>query len=180
MEKCPKCDNPTEIIKDRPYHYKESGLDYVWLSGILQFKCRKCRETYVEIPHITELHMHIGKTIVCKKESLTGQEIRFLRKEIGMKSKDMAAALSIEPETYSRLENGKQPIAPYHDKNLRLIYVINASENTGKVLSRNSRSILHDIAAKRAPKKIKKVQFRPSEWLNKLNDPIFGGQACAA
>jgi putative zinc finger/helix-turn-helix YgiT family protein len=180
MKRCPECDNVLEILKKRPYHYTESGLDYIWLSGISQYKCRKCGEIYTEIPHVDELHLLIGKNIVCKKELLTGPEVRFLRKEIGMKSKDMAAALSMEPETYSRWENGKQVIAAPHDKNLRMLYVMNASETMGRVLSQNSRSILHDIAARKAPKKSKKVQFKPSEWLNTLNEPIFGVQTCNA
>lgn len=180
MEKCSKCDGVLETIKDRPYHYTESGLDYVWLIGVLQYKCKKCGEMSVEISRVNDLHLLIGKNIVCKKELLTGAEVRFLRKEIGMKSKDMAAALSIEPETYSRWENGKQSSAPCHDKSLRMIYVMNASESSGRVLSQDSRFILHDIAAKKAPKKSKKVQFTPSEWLSGLNEPIFGDGVCMA
>ena len=180
MERCYKCDGIVERIKDRPYHYKESGLEHVWLTGISQYKCKKCGEMSVEISRINELHLLIGKNIICRKELLTGPEVRFLRKEIGMKSKDMAAALSIEPETYSRWENGKRPIAACYDKSLRMIYVMNASENMGKVLFKDSLSILHDIAAKKAPKKSKKVQFRPSEWINRLDKPIFGGRVCTA
>jgi len=175
MEKCykDKCGGVLETIKDLPYHYKESGLDYIRLIGVLQYRCKKCGEMYVEIPRINDLHLLIGKNIVCKKEFLTGAEVKFLRKEIGMKSKDMAAALSMEPETYSRWENGKQSVAACHDKNLRMIYVMTASEAMGKVLSQDSRFILHEIA-KKASKKNKKIQFTPSEWMNRLDEPIFG------
>jgi putative transcriptional regulator len=148
MERCYECDSILKTIKDQPYHYMESGLDYIWLIGILQYKCEKCNETYVEIPCINELHLLIGKNIVCKKELLRGSEVKFLRKEIGMKSKDMSDALSIEPETYSRWENGKQTLAACHDKTLRMIYVMNASEKFGKVLSQDFQSILQDIAVK--------------------------------
>jgi transcriptional regulator with XRE-family HTH domain len=168
------------IIKDRPYHYKESGLDYVWLVGVSQYKCKECGEVVVEIPRINELHLLIGKNIVCRRELLTGQEVRYLRKEIGMKSKDMAAALSIEPETYSRWENGKQVSAPCHDKGLRMIYVMNASENLGKLLFQDFRSILHDIAAEKAPSKRKKIEFKPLDWLNSFEKPIFGNRVCTA
>ncbi|MDD2671855.1 MAG: helix-turn-helix domain-containing protein [Syntrophales bacterium] len=180
MDRCYECDSPLEVIKDRPYQYKESGLDYVWLIGILQYKCSKCKETFVEIPRIKELHLLIGRTIVCRKESLRGQEVKYLRKEIGMKSKEMAAALSMEPETYSRWENGKQAIAACHDKALRMIYVVNASENAGKVLSQGFPSVLPDLASRKPPLKTKKVQFSPSEWLNKLDEPLFGGEFCPA
>ena len=81
MEKCWKCGNDLSVIKDQPYQYKESGLDFVYLIGILQYKC-VCGETFVEIPRINELHLLIGKNIVCKKELLTGAEVKFLRKEL--------------------------------------------------------------------------------------------------
>ena len=176
---CYECNRAMKTIKDQPYHYTESGVDYIWLIGILQFKCKKCDETYVEIPCINELHLLIGKNIVCKKELIVGSEVKFLRKEIGLKSKDMAEALSIKPETYSRWENGKQSLAAYHDKALRMIYIMNASEKFGKVLSQDFQSILQDIAVKKAPKKRKKIQFTPSEWItNLLDSPIFNAQMC--
>lgn len=177
MEKCWKCGKSLSVIKDHPYHYKESGLDYVYLVGVLQYKC-SCGENFVEIPRINELHLLIGKNIVCKKDLLRGEEVKFLRKEMGIKSKNMAAMLSLNPETYSRWENGKQEVAACHDKTLRMMYVMNASEKTGKVLSYDSLSILNDIATKKAPKRIKKVQFSPAEWLNRLNEPIFGREVC--
>jgi len=180
MEKCDKCNYTLEVIKDKPYHYSESGLDYIWLIGVLQYQCGKCGDISVEIPRIDELHLLIGKNIVGKKELLRGQEVRFLRKEISIKSKEMASALSMEPETYSRWENGKQEVAACHDKALRMIYVMNASERTGKVLSIDSQYILNDIATKKAPKRNKKVQFSPAEWLNRLDEPIFGREVCLA
>ena len=178
-EKCYECEGALETIKDRPYHYTESGLNYIWLIGVIQYKCKKCEEKFIEIPRINELHLLIGKTIVCKKELLSASEVRFLRKEIGMKSKDMAAALSIEAETYSRWENGKQSVASCHDKSLRMMYVMNASEKTGKVLFHDSQFALHDIA-KTAAKKSKKIQFTPSEWMNRLDEPIFGMGVCVS
>ncbi len=178
MEKCYKCEGAFLTIKDRPYHYTESGLNNIWLIGVLQHKCKKCGEVFVEIPRINDLHLLIGKHLVCKKELLRGPEIRFLRKEIDMKSKDMASALSMEPETYSRWENGKQEVASCHDKTLRMIYVMNASEKTGKVLSSDSRFVLNNIATAKAPKKSKRVQFTPAEWLNRVDEPIFGRELC--
>ena len=179
MEKCYICDGNIGVIKDEPYHYAESGIDNVWLIGVLQYKCKKCNETYVEIPHINELHLLIGKNIVCKKAQLTGLEVKFLRKEIGIKSKEMAAALSIAPETYSRWENGKQAMAACHDKSLRMMYVMNASEKFGKVLSEDFQSMLPNIAIKKAPQKRRKTQFASPEWItNMLDEPIFSNLAC--
>lgn len=179
MERCYECDNVFEVIKDQPYRYTESGLDYIWLIGILQYKCPKCKETYVEIPCINELHLLIGRNIVCKKELLIGSEVKFLRKEIGMRSKDMAEALSIKLETYSRWENEKQSLAAYHDKTLRMMYIMNASEKAGKVLSQDFQTVLQNIAVSKVTKTRKKIQFTPSEWITNLIDgPIFSTQVC--
>ncbi len=177
MEKCFNCEKAVNVVKDKPYQYRESGLDYVYLIGVIQYECT-CGEKYVEIPRINELHLLIGKNIVCKKELLRGQEVKFLRKELGIKSKDMAAALSIEPETYSRWENNKQDIAACHDKTLRMMYVMNASEKAGKVLSRDFQSLLSDIAVGKPPQEEKMVQYTPAEWLSKLDGPIFGKEVC--
>ncbi len=32
------------VIKNQPYHYKKSGLDNVFLHGIIQYKCNHCGE----------------------------------------------------------------------------------------------------------------------------------------
>lgn len=179
MEKCFNCGKVVIAVKDKPYQYRESGVDYVYLIGVIQYECT-CGEQYVEIPRINELHLLIGKHIVCKKELLSGEEVRFLRKELGMKSKDMAAALSMEPETYSRWENSKQDIAACHDKALRMMYVMSASEKVGKVLSRDFQSLLNGIAVGKASKEEKMVQFTPAEWLSRQDEPIFGKEFCMA
>ena len=167
-----------EVIKDRSYHYKESGLDYVWLIGILQYKCKKCGEHYVEIPRINDLHLLIGKNIVCKKELLSGQEVRFLRKEIGMRAKKWLMHFRLLQKHIhdGRMINRKSDAC--HDKALRMVYVMNASELMEKVLSFDSHSILHSIAIKEAPKKMKKVNFTSAEWLTTPNAPIFGREVC--
>jgi DNA-binding transcriptional regulator YiaG len=180
MDRCLHCDTALEVIKDKTYHYAESGLDFVYLSGVLQYKCPKCGDKSVEIPRLNELHLLIGKELVCKKELLSGDEVRFLRKEIGMKGKDMAAALSIEPETYSRWENGKRSVASCHDKGLRMMYVMSASEKFGKVLFQGSRSILSGIAIGKAITPRKRMKISSSEWLQQLDEPIFGEACCPA
>lgn len=50
---------------------------------------------------------------------LNGDEIRFLRKSVGLKSKEMAKRLEISSEQYSRFETGKKPITEVYEKLLR-------------------------------------------------------------
>ena len=172
MEKCWNCGGTLEVIRDQPYRYSESGLDNVYIHGLLQYRCPECGETAVEIPMIKALNRLIAKDIICKREFLTGDEVRFLRKELPMKSKEMADALGIEPETYSRWENGKQAVASYHDRQLRLIYILNASEEEGKILHHNIRKMISNMAV--LPALSKKLDITPAEWMMVTDDQIFG------
>ena len=110
------------VIKDQPYQYKESGLDNVFLHGIIQYKCNHCGEEAPEIPNLKELHLLIGKSITCSNEYLSSREITYLRKEIGLKSKEMADLLSVTPQEYSKWENSRDTISSGCDKYLRLLY----------------------------------------------------------
>jgi len=163
--------------KSEPYHYIESGLDNFFLCGIDQLRCPECGEEIVAIPNIKGLHLTIGRSLVCKEEMLTGSEARFLRKELGLKSKDMAAALSMTPETYSRWENDKQSVSPTCDKQLRLFYILNVSEEEGRVLHKNIRGMMTAMAARpvAAPNRI---ELNASDWLVPFTPPIFEAEQC--
>lgn len=177
MEQCWKCGHVMTVIKNEPYHYTESGLDNVFLYGLTQTRCPECGEEVMTIPNIKGLHLAIGRSLVCKEEMLAGDEVRFLRKELRMKSKDMAAALSMKPETYSRWENEKQPVSSTCDKELRLIYILNTTEEEGRVLHRNIRDMMTTMAA-RPVSRPKKMELSAADWLVPIEPPIFGVEQC--
>ena len=60
MKTCWECGAELQVIKDKPYHYIESGLDNVNLYGIIQYKCGNCGEGGPEIPKSEELHLVIA------------------------------------------------------------------------------------------------------------------------
>lgn len=172
MENCWNCGKKIKTIKDKPYHYTASGLNNVYLHGIVQYKCSNCGESGVEIPQIKALHRLIAKDIVCKKELMSGDEVRFLRKGLRMKSKDIADALSMDPSTYSRWENGKQEIAACHDKQMRLLYILNAAEEEGRLIHKNIREMIHHMAT--MPHSMRRINLTPSEWMmQSKKEPIF-------
>lgn len=171
MMKCFKCEGEMEVLRDLPYHYTESGLNNVYLHGVVQYRCLSCGEMWSEIPKIKALHLFIARTIICKQAALVGDEVRFLRKELAMKGKEMAEALVIEPETFSRWENGKQAVAPYHDRQLRLIYILNASEKEGRILHHNIRKMLSKMAT--LPPSSTKIDIAPQEWMLEASEPAF-------
>jgi len=164
------------VIKDQPYHYKESGLDNVFLYGIIQYKCNHCGEEAPEIPNLKDLHLLIGKSIICSNEYLSSREIIYLRKELGLKSKEVAELLSVTSQEYSKWENSKDIISPGCDKHLRLLYVLNADYETGKVMH-SGLGLMRNISLSKKSnpkKKNKMIVLSVSEWM-KPAVPLFDG-----
>lgn len=161
------------LNKSEPYHYRESGLVNVFLYGIAQSRCKKCGEEIVSVPNIKGLHLAIGRNLVCKEEMLMGAEVRFLRKELKLKSNDMAAALSMKPEIYLHWESEKQSVSPTCDKQLRLIYILNVTEEEGLVLHENIRGMMTAMAI-RPVSKPNRIEISAADWLVPITPPIFG------
>jgi transcriptional regulator with XRE-family HTH domain len=178
MKTCWKCGGGLQVIRDKPYHYTESGLDNIYLYGIIQYKCKNCDEGGPEIPKIEELHLVIGRTLVCKEHSLNAQEIKFLRKELGLKGKEMAELLSVTPQEYSKWENSKDVISSGYDTKLRLIYVLNADHQFGKVLHDGLRFMQQITKTQKAPAMAaKKIEISVSEWIKPI-EPLFFSEEC--
>ncbi|NOT58890.1 MAG: helix-turn-helix domain-containing protein, partial [Acidobacteria bacterium] len=113
--KCDLCNDELILKRADCYHYAESGLPNVYLSGIEVEECPNGHGESPRIPRILELHELIADAVCLKPSPLTGAEARFLRKELGMKAKDWAAYLHIDAATLSRWENGEQAIVPMSD-----------------------------------------------------------------
>jgi DNA-binding transcriptional regulator YiaG len=106
----------------RPYHFLDSGLPNVYLSGVKYWVCGKCGTQSAEIPAPEQLMNVIGESVVMKPGILTGQEIKFLRKRAGKRAADFAALINKTPEHFSKLETGALPLQEPTDKLIRLTY----------------------------------------------------------
>ncbi len=115
------------------HHYTECGLDMVYLEGIDIAKCPQCREEFISLPRVPELHDLIGSTLIQKKTLLNGKEIRFFRKNLGLSSKKFAKYLSVSNSTLSRWENDKQDLTLAHDRLIRLVYASIKGLSVGKI-----------------------------------------------
>jgi len=102
------------------YHYTESGLRNVWLAN--GYTVRKFEgEESVAINDADELHRAIGRALACKP-CLTGLEVRFLRKELGLSQKRLADMLGSTEQTVSLWERkGRMPKGL--DRILRALYL---------------------------------------------------------
>ena len=68
--KCPSCKQMRQTQKG-DYHYTESGLANIWLSGVEVFEC-DCGEKFAIIPCLDDLHKLIGKSLIVKDDQLSG------------------------------------------------------------------------------------------------------------
>lgn len=109
--------------KEKPFHFSDCGLDNVYLIGIKYFVDEEGR-LIAEIPALEQLMQLIARDVVTSPRDLIGKEIKFLRKRLGKKATEFCTYLGVEPETLSRIENGKQPLSPQGQKLARLAYCL--------------------------------------------------------
>lgn len=103
------------------HHYVECGLPDVVLLGVETARCPKCGEEGVSIPRIEELHRVLARRVIGKHARLAAEEIRFLRKHLGLSGVDLAAHMGVQPETVSRWENGREGISATADRLIRMM-----------------------------------------------------------
>ncbi len=119
--RCPSCRNNELEERVGPYTYKESGLDNVVLEKISIYTC-PCGEEMVAIPNMTKLHTAIGKELIRKESPLSGQEIRFLRKNMGFSAVKLAETMGVDNASVSRWENGARKMSTTNDRMVRMLY----------------------------------------------------------
>lgn len=87
------------------YHFTESGLDYVWLRDWPLFDYEG-----VPVPQLPDPDWFCDlllRHITYKMEPLTGDEILFARKRLGLRGAALAERLGVERVEVSRWENGR-------------------------------------------------------------------------
>ncbi|RWX50537.1 putative zinc finger/helix-turn-helix protein, YgiT family [Candidatus Electrothrix marina] len=163
MDKCYMCGNSLEVIRDKPYEYTESGLN-VLLLGITQYRCGSCEEEYAAIPAPEKLHKIIGLEICRNRKALLlPEEIKFLRKEMNLKSKELASSLGVDESTVSRWENGRKRVGEGSDRLLRTLYLSCTEEEQDR---RNILEVLKSFPHHR--KEIgerQAISLNPQDWL---------------
>lgn len=108
------------------YHYTESGLRNIWLVNGFVKKSTPYGKG-VAIHDVTGLHRAIGESLA-KRPYLTGAELRFLRKEMGLSQAALARLCGSSEQSVSLWERrGKVPKA--EDRLIRVIYAEKVSGN---------------------------------------------------
>ena len=102
------------------YRYTESGLTNVWLADGYTIRKTSYGEG-VSIHDMDGLHRALARDL-SDKPRLTGTEVRFLRKEMGLSQRGLGELLGVTDQAVSLWER-KGQLPKTADRLLRLIYV---------------------------------------------------------
>ncbi|MGA2989289.1 MAG: helix-turn-helix domain-containing protein [Candidatus Korobacteraceae bacterium] len=105
------------------YLFLESGLDNVTLRGVKLLRCRKCGSLTPVLTKINELMRVIASAVVLKPSALTGKEIRYLRKYIGLTGEQFGKKLGLTKEHVSRLETEKHSVGEQTERLIRYLAI---------------------------------------------------------
>ena len=126
----------------KAYRYTECGLDNVFIEGIDPRVDDHSEEVYC-IPNVNGLHRTIAYGIVEADTGMSGQELRFLRTELGLTQAELARHVHCDAQTIARWEKGQTPIHAAAEVIVRVL----AREK----LELGAYSSIQDIAAKCVP-----------------------------
>ena len=92
---CPNCGRPTASAREvSGYHYKESGLNNVWLfGGVTKTQCTNCGKTAIRITKEPQLLQVIALDLLMRPSPRSGPELRFLRRACGLSQSELARLL---------------------------------------------------------------------------------------
>lgn len=107
---------------DKPYHYKESGLDNIYLMNGYTIE-EVDGEEYVSIDKIDQLWKAIGMHLVTAKKMLSPAEIRWLRQQMEKTQSEVASLLRVDDQTVARWEKGKVNLSGTADIALRALFL---------------------------------------------------------
>jgi DNA-binding transcriptional regulator YiaG len=150
---------------DKPYHFLDSGLSNVYLSGIKYWICKVCGKLSAEIPAPVQLMNVIAESVVMKRGILAGEEIKFLRKRAGKKASDFASLISTTPEHFCKLETGKLKLTEPLDKLIRLTYGMLSNDNALLArIAKNVEAWLNSIRKEKVTATIQIERTKSSDW----------------
>ena len=134
--RCTECGEPQSEAR-QAVEYPESGLNNVQLINVPVWVCSNGHEE-LEVPNVRRLHELLAHLIIRKPAPLTGDEIRFLRRRIGLQGKEFSERIGITPQALSRFENGR----PVHHRTNLLIRLSAAA----LLASRDNKAMPSDLA----------------------------------
>lgn len=120
QQECSHCGKPIGSER-RNHRYTESGLPNVVLQGVEIADCAACGNSEITIPRMSRVHSAMARALVKSPARLTGPQLRFLRKHLGLTGEQFAAYLHTDKTKISKWEHDEDRIGPASDRLVRLL-----------------------------------------------------------
>lgn len=112
------CSRGRDVARE-PVLYENCGLDNIWLvDGFKHIQFRN--ETLMQPEDVEGLHRAITRHLVCHRKTLTGREIRFVRRTMGLTQLALAQELGTSKQTVLRWEKDAVDLPGPEDRLLRI------------------------------------------------------------
>jgi DNA-binding XRE family transcriptional regulator len=92
---CRRCKTPIRSRELKRYHYRESGLDNVYLGGVTIEACPSCGLDLLIVPREQQVLQVIALVLLSKPLGLSGPEMKYLRTICRLTQADLAARLGL-------------------------------------------------------------------------------------
>lgn len=110
-----------DVQKLTTYETDKLGIKLILNNSVIEETCKDTGEKLITIPNYKGLLAAAALTRIKIALRLDGSEIKFIRKAMNKRAKQLAIMMEVKVETVSRWENDKQLIGPSNEKLLRLL-----------------------------------------------------------
>ena len=134
MKRCVECENDNFEKTKVPHRVRVTSTFKVDVE-IPARQCTKCAETYTDGADMERAEFEVARR-VADSGVVTGETFRFMRRALGLQSKELAELLGVEPESVTRWEKGDRTMAPLAWLALAMLVVdrANGREDSQKML----------------------------------------------
>lgn len=135
----------------KPYHYKECGLDNIFLMNGFAIDVVDGEE-YVSVENVDGLWKAISINLVTSRKTFSPQEIRFLRRQMKMSQAELAKYLRVEDQTVARWEKSVTKIPGPADISLRVLFLSsNVAQPEGNEILGTLRDMVSELIEQDEP-----------------------------
>ncbi len=138
--RCDICGSQTAVVRG-DHRFTESGLKSVILKGVEFVRCDQCNSKELIIPHMNELMRVIALAFLWKPGKLKGEDVKYLRKYVGLSAVDFSRTLGVDPTTLSKWENDHDPVGSANDRLIRLVVLAMSDDDLRELHEEFSRLV---------------------------------------